>query len=181
MTGFRTERLRLRQWREEDREPFAALNADPVVMEHFPAPLTRAESDAVVDRHRASLEAGLPGVFATEIRASGEFIGFVGLAVPRFEASFTPCVEIGWRLARSAWGQGYATEGARAVLTYAFEELGLTEVVAFTAVGNLRSRAVMERIEMALVEEFDHPNVPEGHPLRRHVLYATGTKPAVQG
>jgi RimJ/RimL family protein N-acetyltransferase len=174
-----TDRLLLRQWRDEDREPFAALNADPDVMVHFPAPLTRAESDAVIDRHQAMLVAGNPAVFAVEVRETGTFIGFVGLAVPRFEASFTPCVEIGWRLARSAWGHGYATEAARAVLAGGLEEHG--EIVSFTAVGNLRSRAVMERIGMTCVEEFDHPNVAAGHPMRRHVLYATGTKPAERG
>jgi len=181
MIGFSTERLVLRQWREEDREPFAALNADPEVMAHFPAPLTRDESDTVIDRHRDQLATGAPGVFAAEVRETGQFIGFIGLAVPRFEASFTPCVEIGWRLSRDAWGHGYATEGALATLEYGFTTLELAEIVSFTAVGNRRSRAVMERIGMSFVEEFEHPNVEPGHPLRRHVLYATGTKPPERG
>jgi len=166
-----TDRLILRDWREDDREPFAALNADPEVMEHFPALLTREQSDAVIERN--------PGLHAVEVRATGEFIGFVGLAVPRFEAAFTPCVEIGWRLARAAWGHGYASEAARAVLARALIEHD--EIVSFTAVTNLRSRAVMERIGMTYVEEFDHPNLPDGHPLQRHVLYATGTKQTVRG
>jgi RimJ/RimL family protein N-acetyltransferase len=138
-------------------------------MAHFPAPLTREQSDAMIDRHQALLEAGQPGLFAAE--ASSSFIGFVGLAVPKFGASFTPCVEIGWRLARSAWGHGYASEAALAVLEHGFNTLVLNEIVSFTSVGNLRSRAVMERIGMQLVEEFDHPRLPEAHPLRRHVLY----------
>jgi len=115
------------------------------------------------------LDAGEPGLFAAEV--DGTFIGFVGLAVPKFEASFTPCVEIGWRLARSAWGHGYASEAAMAVLDHGFNTLMLNEIVSFTSVGNLRSRAVMERIDMQLVEEFDHPRLSEDHPLRRHVLY----------
>lgn len=176
---MRTERLLLRQWREEDREPFAALNADPEVMEHFPARLTREQSDAWIDRHSALLAAGEPGLFAVE--TSGTFLGFVGLAVPRFESTFTPCVEIGWRLSRSAWGHGYASEAAVAVLEHGFDTLQLTEIVSFTAVGNTRSRAVMERIGMTFVEEFDHPFLEPGHPLRRHVLYATGTKPPERG
>lgn len=171
MIGFSTERLDLRQWRDDDRVPFAALNADPEVMEHFPATLTRAESDAMIDRHRDQLAAGAPGVFAAEVRATGQFIGFIGLAVPRFEASFTPCVEIGWRLSREAWGHGYGTEGALATLEHGFTTLDLTEIVSFTSVGNHRSRAVMERIGMRPVEEFEHPNLEPGHPLRRHVLY----------
>lgn len=175
---MQTERLVLREWREQDRAPFAALNADPEVMEHFPATLSRAESDAMIDRHQDRLAAGEPGVFAAEVRASGEFIGFIGLAVPTFEASFTPCVEVGWRLARSAWGHGYATEGALAALEHGFTALGLEEIVSFTSVGNLRSRAVMERIGMRRVEEFDHPRLPDGHPLQRHVLYRI-TSPSV--
>ena len=174
-----TERLVLRQWQASDREPFAALNADPEVMAHFPALLTREQSDQLIDRHSALLTAGEPALFAVD--ADGTFIGFVGLAVPRFEASFTPCVEIGWRLAREAWGHGYATEAALAVLDHGFNTLMLNEIVSFTSVGNLRSRAVMERIDMHFVREFEHPNLAPGHRLRRHVLYATGTKPAVRG
>ncbi|MGO4257447.1 GNAT family N-acetyltransferase [Marmoricola sp. RAF53] len=170
---LRTERLVLRQWREQDRDPFAALNADPRVMEFFPACPTRAESDALIDRHRALLAAGEPGLFAVEVAATGTFIGFVGLAVPRFEAAFTPCVEIGWRLARDAWGHGYASEAARTVLTHAFEDLGLPEVVSFTAAVNLRSRAVMERIGLTRdpADDFDHPLLAPDSPLLRHVLY----------
>jgi ribosomal-protein-alanine N-acetyltransferase len=140
-------------------------------MRYFPAPLTRAESDALAARASASLAERGWGLWALE--RDGSFLGFTGLAVPRFEAHFTPGVEIGWRLARSAWGSGYATEAATVVLHFAFQELNLDEVVSFTAVGNHRSRAVMERIGMVRDEagDFDHPGVPAASPLRRHVLY----------
>lgn len=170
---MQTDRLILRNWQDSDREPFAALNADPEVMAHFPAPMSRERSDAMIDRHRALLEASEPGLFAVE--DSGGFIGFVGLAVPGFKTSFTPCVEIGWRLAHHAWGHGYATEAALAVLDHGFNRLMLNEIVSFTSIGNRRSRAVMERIGMTHdpLEDFDHPNLEAGHPLRRHVLYRT--------
>ncbi len=173
MTALGTERLLLREWREKDLAPFADLNADPVVMEHLPSLLTREQSDALVRRHQAGLAAGRPGLFAVERRDTGAFIGFIGLAVPAFEAAFTPCVEIGWRLAAPAWGHGFATEGARAVLAHAFETLEVDEVVSFTARANLRSQTVMKRIGMRTdpAENFDHPSLPEGHPLRPHVLY----------
>lgn len=166
-----TERLVLRQWRDEDRAPFAALNADPDVMEFFPSTRTRAESDAAVDRMSAQIDEHGWGLFAVE--RDGEFLGFTGLAVPAFEASFQPAVEIGWRFARSAWGRGYATEAARAAVAHAFDVLELDGLVSFTAEQNLRSRAVMERLGMERdpADDFDHPALAEGHPLRRHVLY----------
>lgn len=149
------------------------MNADPVVMEHFPAPLTRAQSDELVEKIEAGFEANGFGLWALELRESEEFIGFAGLAVPDFEAHFTPAVEVGWRLARAAWRKGYATEAGRAALGFGFEQAGLAEVVSFTTVGNERSRAVMERLGMNHdpAEDFDHPRLPEGHPQRRHVLY----------
>lgn len=170
---LRTERLLLRRWRAEDREPFAALNADPEVMEHFPAPLSRAESDALFDAIEAGFGRHGFGLWALEPLDDGGLIGFTGLALPRFEAHFTPVVEVGWRLARPAWGQGYATEAARAALAYGFGQAGLTEVVSFTTVANVRSRAVMERLGMTRdpAEDFDHPSLPPDHPQRRHVLY----------
>ena len=173
VTTVRTPRLLLRGWQEADREPFAALNADPEVMEYFPAPLTREESDAFADRIAGQLEEQDHGLWALEVKATGEFIGYAGLATPSFQASFTPCTEVGWRLARDAWGHGYATEAARAALRVGFGTLGLAEVVSFTAVGNARSRAVMARLGMSHDpgEDFDHPSLPAGHPLRRHVLY----------
>lgn len=170
-----TGRLLLREWRESDRDAWAALGADPEVMLHFPAVLTREEADAAFDRISSGLVERGWGLWAVDV--DGEFVGFTGLARPRFEAHFTspeaPATEVGWRLARSAWGYGYATEAASAALEFAFDVLDLDEVVSFTAVENERSRRVMERIGMtrAEAEDFDMPTLPEGHPLRRHVLY----------
>ena len=168
-----TDRLVLREWRESDRAPFAALNADPRVAEFLSRPLDRAESDAFVDRIVAHWAADGHGLWAVERRDDGAFIGFVGLAAPNFEAAFTPCVEVGWRLAPEAWGHGYATEAGRAALQFGFEQLGLGEIVSFTVPANVRSRAVMERIGLRRdpADDFLHPNMPEGHRLRQHVLY----------
>lgn len=169
---LRTPRLRLRRWRDDDREPFAALNADPLVMRHFPAPLTRGDSDRQVDAFEAEFALQGWGRWAVERCDSGDFIGFVGLTVPRRALPFMPCVEIGWRLAAAHWHQGFATEAARAVLAFGFEHLGLPEIVSFTTLGNHPSRAVMERLGMVdRGEDFDHPALAEGHPLRRHCLY----------
>jgi RimJ/RimL family protein N-acetyltransferase len=168
-----TERLRLRPWRPADDEPFAGLNADPDVMAHFAGPLSRAQSDALADRIREDIKRQGFGFWAVEIPGVTAFAGFIGLSSPRFTAHFTPCVEIGWRLAVAHWQQGYATEGAVAALRFGFERLRLPEIVAFTVPGNARSRRVMEKLGMAHnpADEFDHPLVAEGHPLRRHVLY----------
>lgn len=162
----------LRPWEESDLEPFAALNADPEVMEHFPALLSRAESDAAAERIRATFAEGL-GLWALELPGEASFAGFCGLFRPTYEAPFLPTVEIGWRLARADWGRGLATEAARAALAHAFGTLGLPEVVALTVPANLRSRRVMERLRMQRSpdEDFDHPRIPAGHPQRRHVLY----------
>jgi RimJ/RimL family protein N-acetyltransferase len=170
---LRTDRLLLRQWRDADLEPWAQLNADPEVMEHFPSVLTREESDVLAARCREHLETNGWGLWAVEVPGVTPFIGWVGLARPAFEAHFTPALEVGWRLARRWWGHGYASEAARACLGFAFGELELDEVVSFTAVSNERSQAVMRRIGMTRSpgDDFDHPNVPVGHPLRRHVLY----------
>jgi ribosomal-protein-alanine N-acetyltransferase len=170
---IRTGRLILRDWRDDDLAPFAALNADPEVMRYFPATLTRAESDAAAARNRDGIARHGYGFWAVEVPGVTPFAGMVGLSVPRFEAPFTPCVEIGWRLARAHWGRGYATEAARAALGHAFGPLGLGEVVAFTVPANVPSRAVMTRLGMTRTpaDDFDHPLLPEGHPLRRHVLY----------
>jgi RimJ/RimL family protein N-acetyltransferase len=168
-----TDRLLLRTWQPEDREPFARLNADPEVMEHMITPLTREQSDNFVDRIEEHFAEHGFGVWAVEVPGVSPFVGFVGLMVPAFDAHFTPAVEIGWRLARDAWGQGYASEGARAALHEAFTTVGLDEVVSFTVPANLRSSRVMERIGMIRDpdEDFDHPRVPDGHPSKRHVLY----------
>jgi ribosomal-protein-alanine N-acetyltransferase len=170
---LRTERLVLRPWRPEDRDPFAALNADPRVMEHLPSVLTRAESDAAVARYEAHFAEHDFGWFALELPGSAPFIGYVGLAHPRFEAHFTPCVEIGWRIAAEHWRNGYATEAARACVELAFGPLNLTELVSFTAVGNAPSRRVMEKLGMRRdpSEDFEHPSLAPGHRLREHVLY----------
>lgn len=168
-----TERLLLRQWREEDLAPFAKLNADPRVMEYFPKLQTREESDASVKRVSDHIRQYGWGFWAASLLETGEFIGFIGLQPVPFQAAFTPAVEIGWRLAFEHWGKGYATEGAKAALQYGFERLHLQDIVSFTTTGNMRSRAVMERIGMhhESNNDFDHPKLPVGHPLRRHVLY----------
>jgi RimJ/RimL family protein N-acetyltransferase len=168
-----TERLLLRAFLDADREPFAALNADPRVMEHFPHRLTREESDAFVDRMGVRWAEDGVGLWAVERRADGAFLGFTGLARHTFEAPFTPAIEVGWRLAVDAWGHGYATEAARASLRFGFEDRGLDEILSWTTIGNARSRAVMERLGMTHdpADDFDHPNVPVGSPIRPHVLY----------
>lgn len=168
-----TERLILRAWHDSDLEPFAALNADPEVMEFLPALLDRAQSDALARRVRRHHELHGFGLWAVEVAGGAPFIGFVGLSRVDFDAHFTPAVEIGWRLAREAWGKGHASEAARCCLGFAFDALGLDEVVSFTVPANRRSRAVMERIGLVRDAggDFDHPRLPEGHPLRRHVLY----------
>lgn len=170
---LRTERLYLRRWRPADREPFARLNADRRVVEFLPGPLSREASDARVDRILDHFERYGFGLWAVEIPGVTPFAGFVGLSVPQFEAPFMPCVEAGWRLDADHWNRGYATEGARAVLDYGFRWLGLDEILSYTVPKNLRSRRVMEKLGMthAPAEDFDHPLLPEGHPLRRHVLY----------
>jgi RimJ/RimL family protein N-acetyltransferase len=168
-----TPRLLLRRWRAEDREPFAVLNADLIVMEHFPAPLRREENDALVDRIEAGFAERGWGLWAAQLREPAVFIGFIGLNPATFDAPFTPAVEIGWRLAREQWGHGYATEGARAALEFGFVDLELDEIVSFTTHANARSRRVMERLGMRHdpADDFDNPNVPQGSSVRPHVLY----------
>jgi RimJ/RimL family protein N-acetyltransferase len=173
MTGLVTQRLLLRHWRDSDGPEFARLNADPEVMRHFPGPLHPDDSDALLRRIAGELDERGWGLWALEERAGGPVLGFTGLAPVFFEAPFTPAVEIGWRLRRSHWGRGLASEAARAALAFAFGELALDEVVAFTTVGNERSRAVMRRLGMTrdAADDFEHPRLPEGDPLRPHVLY----------
>jgi RimJ/RimL family protein N-acetyltransferase len=170
---LRTERLLLRPWRESDRLPFQQINADPRVMEFFPEPLTAEVSDALFARAREHFDRHGFGPFAVELIETRAFIGFIGLSIPGFDAQFMPAVEIGWRLAFEHWGKGFATEGASAALGYAFETLRLEEVVSFTVPANRRSRRVMEKLGMTHdpCDDFDHPKFPDGHPLRRHVLY----------
>lgn len=169
-----TERLVLRRWRESDLEPFAALNADPRVMEHLLALLSREESDAMVGRIEAAFEERGFGLWAVEVPGVAPLIGFVGLSVPRFDAWFMPAVEVGWRLAAEHWGKGYAHEAAQEALRFGFDELGLDEIVSFTVPANTRSWGLMERLGMTRDPRgFEHPSFPEGHPLREHLLYRT--------
>jgi RimJ/RimL family protein N-acetyltransferase len=170
---LRSARLLLRRWRQIDREPFANLNADPVVMEHFPGVLSRKESDAMVDQIEAQFDEVGYGLWAVEAPDEALFLGFVGLSVPSFQAHFMPAVEIGWRLDRTCWGRGFATEAARAALDDGFGRVGLAEIVSFTVPANVRSIRVMERLGMTHnpADDFDHPRLHEGHRLRRHVLY----------
>jgi RimJ/RimL family protein N-acetyltransferase len=172
-----TPRLLLRRWRETDRAPFAALNADPLVMECFPSRLTKAESDDLLAKIEAGFETRGYGLWALEVRATSEFVGFTGITIPSFTAHFTPAVEVGWRLARSAWGQGYATEAGLASVAFGFQDAGLDEIVSFTSAVNVRSRRVMERIGMTHdpADDFDHPKLDESDRLRPHVLYRIST------
>ena len=167
---IRTGRLLLRPWRDDDAEPWAAMGRDPEVMEHFPALLDRAQSDAAMARIRAHHERNGFGVWAVEVVGGARFIGFIGLARPVWRPDV---VEVGWRLARPHWSHGYATEGARAALAWGWENLPIDEIVAFVVPANGRSQAVMQRLGMALdpAADFDHPTMPEGHPLRPHWLY----------
>jgi RimJ/RimL family protein N-acetyltransferase len=165
---FRTDRLRLRQWHDADREPFARLNADSRVMEFFPNLLDRA----MLMRIQSKIADKGWGWWAVEIESTQEFIGFVGLNAPAPELPCSPCVEVGWRLAFEYWGKGYASEAARGALSIGFETLDLEEIVSFTAVCNRRSRAVMERLHMNIAPDtFLHPSLPPQHPLAEHCLY----------
>ena len=172
MFTLRTERLLLRDWKDADRPLFAKMNADSRVMEFMPGPLSPEASDQLVEKIQHHFRKHGFGLCAAELLDDHTFIGFIGLAVPSFEAAFTPCVEIGWRLAAEHWARGLAPEGARAVVTHAFRDLGLDELVSYTVAPNVRSRRVMEKLGMTHdpAEDFDHPRLPAGHPLRRHVL-----------
>jgi len=173
-----TARLILRPWLDSDRAPFAAMNADPEVMRHFESTLTANQTDAAIARYRQSQAENGFCFWAVEIPGQAPFIGLVGLGRIGFDAPFAPAVEVGWRLAQPWWGRGHATEAATAALAYGFENCGLDEIVAITVPGNAASQAVMRRIGMTRDADgdFDHPNVPEGHKLRRHVLYRTKSK-----
>lgn len=177
MPDLRTDRLLLRQWRESDRDAWAALTADPEVMEFFPATLTREQADSSLDRYRTDIEDRGWGLWAVDL--AGEFLGFTGLKPVAVDLPFGEATEVGWRLARHAWGHGYATEAARASLSFAFDELGLEEVVSMTAVLNERSQRVMRRLGMHrdAAADFEHPSVPAGSPLRPHVLYRVNIPP----
>ena len=171
--SLETPRLILRRWRSSDRNSFAAINSDPKVMEFFPAALTGPQSDDLAAKIERHFQKHGFGPYAVELKSDNSFIGFIGLNVPTFHAHFTPCIEIGWRLSSIVWGSGLATEGAQAVIDHARDVLRLKEVVSFTVPNNLRSRRVMEKVGMSHdpKDDFDHPELPPGHPLRRHVLY----------
>ena len=173
MDRLATDRMILRRWVPEDRVPFARMNADPRVMEFLPAVLTRDASDELITRIERGFEQRGFGLYAAELRESHTFAGFVGLSLPNFEAPFMPAIEIGWRLAAEHWGKGLATEGARAVIRFAFEVLRLPEIVSFTVPENMRSRRVMEKLGMThnADDDFAHPTLPPSHKLSRHVLY----------
>lgn len=173
MRIIQTERLILRKWKESDLDPFSRMNADARVMEYFPKLLTLEETKAFIDRITRHIDDHGYGLFACELKETREFMGYVGLAIPNIETEFTPCVEIGWRLAFDYCGKGYATEAAIAVLKFGFEELGLNEVLSWTVPANVRSRRIMEKIGMTQDEagSFNHPRISEDNPLSRHVLY----------
>lgn len=169
---LKTERLLLRQWKEEDYKPFAKLNADPDVMEYYPSTLSETKSNAMADWIKTLIKENSWGFWATELIETKQFIGFVGLNNPAYDLPVTPCIEIGWRLAKEYWGKGYATEAGRAVLTFTFEGLGLKDVYSFTSIDNQKSVAVMERLGLKnMNNNFEHPILPEGDPLSEHVLY----------
>jgi RimJ/RimL family protein N-acetyltransferase len=174
-----THRLRLRQWRDADLAAFAELNADPGVMRYFPATLTRAQSDEFAGYVRDTIERQGWGLWAVEVADGPPFVGFVGLNRVSFEEHFTPAVEVGWRLARPFWGNGYATEAGAAAVRFGFEQLTLEEIVSFTSTINEPSIRVMRRLGMRhdAAGDFDHPRVAEGSPLRHHVLYRLAKHP----
>lgn len=171
MIYIETTRLRLRDWQEADFEPFSRMNADEEVMRYFPKTLSKEESDAFAQAIIAEIKEFGFGLYAVEVKETNEFIGFIGFHRATFESDFTPCIEIGWRLKKEAWGRGYATEGAKACLQYGFEELGFGEIFSFTADINEPSKHVMRKIGLQFVKEFDHPRVDQDSPLLKHVLY----------
>lgn len=168
-----TDRLLLRRWKSADLEPFVRLNSDPRVMKYFPSILDRSQVEDFILRMEKQIDSRGFGFWACELKEEGSLIGAVGLNAPSFEASFTPCVEIGWRLSYEYWGRGLAPEAARAVIEFGFRKLGLTEILSWTSKENFQSQRVMEKIGMTRdpSSDFDHPRIPEGHWLRPHVLF----------
>ncbi len=173
MIYLETDRIVLRDWSGDDLEPFAAMNADERVMEFYPAIIGREDSDALAMRLQQDIDAIGFGLYALEVKSTGNFIGYVGISEVRFPADFAPALEIGWRLSAQSWGHGYATEAARACMAHAFSKFEFPDLVSFTTHRNKKSIAVMERIGMQRnpADDFEHPNLPAGHPLRPHVLY----------
>lgn len=168
---FESERLGFRRWKDEDKPAFAKMNCNKEVMRYFPKALTRDESDSFINKiNKQFIEYGY-GLWAVEIKSSKTFIGFIGFYTAAFEAYFTPCIEIGWRLDNEFWNRGYATEGAKACLEYGFNQLGMQEIYSFTAQINKPSINVMKKIGMVQVDSFEHPRIETNHPLRPHVLF----------
>lgn len=174
---FQSERLGFRHWVNDDIVPFAEMCNDPFVMEFFPKRLSLQETNELVERIKKHFAENGYGLYAVDILDTQTFIGFIGFATPRFEAFFTPCIEIGWRLKRDSWGQGFATEGASKCLEYGFQQLNFREVFSFTSENNQRSVRVMQKIGMQLVGSFEHPLIEEGNKLRKHVLYKVSNAP----
>ena len=173
MIAIQTQRLILRQWRDQDRQPFAAMNADPQVMKYFPSTLTKEQSDALIDRFIEDIESSGWGFWAAQRIDSGHFIGFIGINYSADGLPFAPCVDIGWRLAQAHWGLGFATEGAKAAMDYAFNAINLSKVVSMTPVNNKASERVMKKIGMQKQQfTFMHPKLADGHPLQEHLLYS---------
>jgi RimJ/RimL family protein N-acetyltransferase len=166
-----TGRLGLRRWIETDTQPFIEMNSDPHVMKYFPKLLTEEETLLMIQRIHNGFEKNGFGLFVVENKQTQEFLGFTGFSVPVFESFFTPCIEIGWRYKKQAWGQGFATEAANACLQYGFSQLGFDKIVSFTAAINIKSEKLMQRIGMNKINEFEHPNIEKTHPVCRHVLY----------
>jgi RimJ/RimL family protein N-acetyltransferase len=175
-TILRTRRLILRRWKESDLLPFARMNADQRVMEFMLGKMTKEETRQSIEGVKKHFDAHGFGRWAVEIDDSGKFIGFVGISIPPYTLPFSPCVEVAWRICPEEWGRGYAPEAAKEALRDGFERVGLEEIVSFTTLTNLKSRRVMEKLGMQHCpdQNFDHPMVPEGHSLRRHVLYRMG-------
>lgn len=171
MIYIETDRLALRDWQENDLLPFRQMNADPVTMEFFTKTLSPEESRQFYERIKQEFEERKYGLYAVELKSSGGFIGFTGFHYTEMDTDFSPCVEIGWRYKREAWGFGYATEAAKACLDYAKASLNLPEVYSFTSAINKRSENVMKKAGMQKAGHFQHPSIPEGDKLREHVLY----------
>jgi RimJ/RimL family protein N-acetyltransferase len=171
ISEIHTERLWLRQWKQKDLKPFATMSLDEHVMEYFPSTLDTKESEAMALKCQGLIQERGWGFWAVELKANQQFIGFIGLHIPSAALPFSPCVEVGWRLARPYWGQGYATEGAKASLHFGFSNLGLMEIVAFTSVLNTKSMNVMRKLGMQRAELFNHPDISPDHRLFPHVLY----------
>jgi len=173
ISKIETSRLILREWKDTDFDPFKKMGLDPRVMEDFPSLLSPERSEAMIKGMQTHFQEHGFTFWATELKSTGQFVGFIGLALVSFDAHFTPAVEIGWRLAYESWGQGYAPEGAIAALQAGFNQLKLSEIVSFTAVRNIKSQRVMQKIGMTHLESenFNHPRIPPTHPLCKHVLY----------